>query len=213
MKHLGFWASFAAVLAAPAAHAQLMRLTIESHQLEAEFYDYDVGHTDWETTPHITHYRHPVDGTLFLQDDLDFRKSVHPDLNGIRMWGHAEGIGDFSFNFGELSLTPQPSGAIDLWVNTWLESSPDLNLIFGIRLNPDYTVDPRWGDSFELRNQGDGPGEFHTDSTLWAQLDRVTLTPVPEPSAYGAMASLALFGAMGWRARRRAVGARFRARA
>jgi hypothetical protein len=49
----------------------------------------------------------------------------------------------------------------------------------------------------------EGPGEFWGDSTLWADFDHITLTPVPEPSAYGAIAGLGILGIVGWRSRRR----------
>jgi hypothetical protein len=190
LRSLGFSFLFATAWLAPSAQAQLMQLNLESSDLEADFYSYNV-----TLPPHdsgqLQHYRHPIAGTMHLKTLIDLGDLAAPGTLGISFWGNAEDIGDFAYELGSFTATRQPSGAIDLWENTWEEGGP-LNLVFGLTINPDLTVVAT--HTFEFRTYlPDGPGEFWGDSTLWADFDRitltpVTLTPVPEPSVYGAIA-------------------------
>jgi hypothetical protein len=56
-----------------------------------------------------------------LRSYIDFSNLAEAGNAGITFWGNAEGIGDFHYEFGAFSLTPHPSGSMDLLVNTWLQ--------------------------------------------------------------------------------------------
>jgi hypothetical protein len=106
-----------------------------------------------------------------------------------------------------LFITHLPDGKWDVLFNTWADGgSPTLNLYGGVTLAANFSPVDGSGH-IELRNYGDGPGFFWGDSTLWANADVITvtpvggppLTPVPEPVITSLMAALGLCGFIGWR--------------
>lgn len=201
------WILFAAVLFTPLARAQLMRLTLMSTHVDADFYDYDIAHTNWDETNYITRFRQPVAGTMTLEAIVNFSKPFQDTATtDMRFFGDLERVGKFSFDFGHADWVALPNGKKELYVDSWADGGlPDYNMIFEVGFNADNTFDTSGLGSVGLEfrtNAMNGPGEFWGDSTLWMTLDRVTLTPVPEPSTYGILAGLSAIGCIVWRHRR-----------
>ncbi len=165
------------------APGQVMRLTGFSDEIEADYYFYNIEHTDWEESGgYIQHHRMPWPGTMTFEATVDF-SDPQATFDGFYLKGDVEGTGPFELMMGgDMTVAQLPSGK---WSFRFMPSPVgDMFLETGFVLEPSVRLQaPIY---FSLRSYRP-VGQSYGDTSLWpifshVELTPIDLTPIPEPA-------------------------------
>ncbi len=195
-------------LGASVADGQVMRLTGYSDEIEADYYYYNVEHTDWqESGGYLQHHVMPRAGWISFETRIDFSNPQAPSL--FRFSGDVDGAGSFEVEmWGAVTAQQLPSGKWSLGILSYPES-PNLDFLYA----PTFVLDPskRFQDPIylEIRTYRDA-GISYGDTVFRAVFDQVEfpdvtpdITPIPEPATTALFGVATLAGAAGFSLRRK----------